>query len=330
MAYKGCEQAYALTYLMGLPSPSGKAAAKGNVTHKALETLTWRAIKLKAGESEYEDETFGLLKVADITPEWAVKASYEYYKNVESHVNWDDRKDLADCLAWTQKVLKDWRGYYDPMNMDIIEPEVKFDITIREPWAKYSYDGPDGPIEGYLGLKGTVDLVTRDKHDPDIIEIVDYKTGKQQCFATGKPKTYESLKRDPQILLYVYALSKLFPGKRICFSIIFINFDGPFQLFFGPEDIEAAEKMLREMFEEIRDNELPALVEKKMDWKCKYVCGHNKPNPWDESGVSTCQFIHKKIREIGLDEVLKQYGKQGAFNSYGSGGGRQSAQADVD
>jgi ATP-dependent helicase/DNAse subunit B len=321
--YRNCPHQYLLNYVMGLPSLSGIAAAKGNVCHKAMECLAWKSMMRRDGKATYEDETFGELVVDDITTEWAVEASYEYYKRIEHWHKWKP-VDFDDCMEWTKKFLTINNGYFDPANMDIVSPEVRFDITIKKPWARYSYKLGDETIEGYLGLKGTVDLLVRDRHDPNVLEYIDYKTGKQQDFASGELKDYDSLMHDKQLLLYYYALSQMYPNKQLMSTIIFVKFDGAFRMPFGADHLVEAEQMLREMFETIRNDKRPALIEPKTA-KCWSLCTYNKPSPWNPK-LSTCEFLRRSVREIGVDATVLKYGKPGAFNAYGAGGGRQASE----
>ena len=74
-------------------------------------------------------------------------------------------------------------------------------------------------VQGQLAIKGTIDLVT--KINDDTIEVVDWKTGRRMDWATGEVKDYKKLESDPQLLLYYYAISKLYPEfpNRIMKSI---------------------------------------------------------------------------------------------------------------
>lgn len=318
-----CEQSYFLTYTLGLPAPAGKKAALGNITHKALEILAWQSYHEARGNSSYVDETFGELRLAEITPDRAVDWAYSHYKAEEPHHDWKDRFDLRDCKAWTHAVLEMNGGYFDPRNMDVVEPEKRFDITIDEPWARYEYETPDGVVEGQMGLKGTIDLVTRDRHDTSIIELIDYKTGRRLDWATGDVKDYEKLEHDPQLLLYYYAFSRVYPEvSDLVFTIIYVNDGGPFRFSFGKDHMEEAERLIRARFEEIRAVRRPAL---NVSWKCQKLCHHGKTMSTIDPSKTVCQFFEDQLRRKTADQVTHEFGKKDAFLAYGSGGGRQSA-----
>ncbi|MAJ03272.1 MAG: hypothetical protein CMH03_00685, partial [Marinovum sp.] len=119
---------------------------------------------------------------------------------------------------------------------NVVDPEPHFDIPIEEDWAKYEYEMPNGEvIEGRLAIKGTIDLVT--KIDDDTIEVIDWKTGRRLDWATGQEKDYKKLTTDAQLLLYNYAISKLYPDyKQAIMTIFFVKDGGPFSMCFDKED----------------------------------------------------------------------------------------------
>ena len=117
------------------------------------------------------------------------------------------------CKGLVDDALKYNDGQFDPRKRNVVASEPQFDIAIEEDWAKYEYKMPDGKlVEGRLAIKGTIDLVT--EVDEGVIEVIDWKTGRRLNWATGEEKTYEKLLEDPQLLLYNYAISKLFPEYK--------------------------------------------------------------------------------------------------------------------
>ena len=106
---------------------------------------------------------------------------------------------------------------FDPRNQNIFSTEQFFDIEIKKPWAKYDYKIGTKRIQGYLAIKGTVDVII--KHDENYYEILDYKTGKRINWATGQEKTPEALQKDTQLLLYYYALKNMYPDAEFSVSI---------------------------------------------------------------------------------------------------------------
>lgn len=161
---------------------------------------------------------------------------------------------------------------FDPRNRLIICPEQRFDLEIKKPWAQYSYDSPEGKLEGYLGLKGTIDLITQ--IDDNFYEIVDWKTGRRINWATGEEKTQEKLENDPQLRIYHYAVQQLYPNiDNIMVTINFINDGGPFSICFDKSDIPKTEDMLRQKFETIKQVNRPRLTK---TWMCSKLCHFGK------------------------------------------------------
>lgn len=318
-----CPHSYFLSYVLGERTPSGKKATKGNVTHKALEMLA----RVKKAQQEgqqfaYEDEQLGVIPFDRATPEWCSKLAFDYYVKDCDHHSWCKR-DMTDCVVWTQKALDINKGMFDPRNHNIVEAEQKFDFVIDKPWADYRYDLGDGEIvEGKLGLKGTMDLVVHDR--PGLVEIIDWKTGKRTDWAKREDnvKTYNDLRCDPQLSLYHYAACNLFPwAEEIFMTIVYINDGGPFTLCFDRSDLELTEEIVRTKFETIRDTTRPELVR---TWKCTKFCyfGMNR-SPHDPS-KTICQFFADKVKKDGVAKVTKEYGKPNAFREYGDGGGRKA------
>ena len=66
-----------------------------------------------------------------------------------------------------------------------------------KPWSKYSYETKDGPLQGNLAIKGTIDLITQPSENT--LEIVDWKTGRRLDWATGQEKTQEKLRKTYEV-----------------------------------------------------------------------------------------------------------------------------------
>jgi hypothetical protein len=311
---------YYISYCLGLKEPSNLKAAKGNVTHKALELF---ARKKKCHQDKaltYEDDNFGIVRATDINLEWAVNKAYKYYSELENHHTWT-KKDYKDCFVWTEKCLTMNNGLFNPMNRKIIEPEQRFDFEIKKPWAAYDYNLPDGTnFSGFLSIKGTMDLVVDEGEG--LIEVIDYKTGRRLDWATGEEKTYKKLRYDPQLLLYHYATALLYPkADEIFITIIYINDGGPFTFCFERKDFELTERLLRAKFESIRDTQRPQL---KKSWKCTKLCMFGKEKHPLDTSKTICEFIKDETRKKGADAVLCEYGDVSKVNTYQDGGGRQA------
>ena len=194
--------------------------------------------------------------------------------------------------------------------------EPHFDIEIDEDWAKYEYEMPNGEIiKGNLAIKGTIDLVT--EAEDGIIEVIDWKTGRRLDWATGEEKTYEKLCKDPQLLLYNYAISKLFPEyEQSIMTIFYIKDGGPFSMCFDSKDRAKFKEMLRETFESIKRNNTPRpLSTRREHWKCTKLCHYYKNN-WEGSDKNMCIYIEEHLKKHGMEKTVKECTKEGFSIGY--------------
>jgi hypothetical protein len=312
-----------LEYTLGWRTSAGLKAEKGNVVHKALELLARRKLAEQNDLDEFHgDDIDRTFKCETVVPNYALDVGYDHYSNPEKTIHqWAD-KDRTECRKWMWMILNHNEGMFNPLNRDIVAPEQYFDYEIDQPWAAYSYTLPNGKtLEGRLALKGTVDLVTRVA--PGVIEYVDYKTGERKDWKTGKPKEYKDLRDDPQMRIYHHALHRLYPGQQIIITIFFVRSGGPFSLCFDDSDIERTEQIIRKRFEAIRDNVRPKLIygQAADRWKCIRLCDHHKKK-WEDTDKTVCQHMRDEIQTLGMERVMKKYGSNTAFDSYGDGGGR--------
>ncbi len=314
-----CEQQFFIEYILGWRGPSGQKADKGTIVHKVLEILAF----IKQGQQQnltvIEDDVVGSLDINKYNLTDISNTVYDYYSTANSHHKWTE-KDRKDCHAWVQKTLDFNNGMFDPRNRHIICPEQRFDLVIKKPWAEYSFDTPDGKLQGHLALKGTIDLITQ--VDDKVFEIIDWKTGKRLDWATGQEKTQEKLENDPQLRIYHYAVSQLYPEvESIMVTINFINDGGPFSISFDRSDLLKTEQMLRAKFDKIRSVKRPQLHK---SWMCSKLCHFGKTTfensdihpiieyrdgqvtPKDKF-MSKCEQIHHDIQLNGMDAVVKDY-----------------------
>jgi hypothetical protein len=314
-----CEQQYFIEYVLGWRGPSNQKADKGTIVHKVLELL---AVIKKAQQDKLisvDDDIAGKILVNNYDLENLFTIVYEHYIKSSPHHKWTE-KDRKDCRNWVDKTLSFNNGMFDPRNRDIVCPEQHFDFIIDKPWAKYSFDTPEGKLEGNLALKGTVDLIT--KIDDNFFEIVDWKTGRRLDWATGKEKTQEKLENDPQLRIYHYAIQQLYPEiDHIMVTINFINDGGPFSICFEKSDLQKTEHMIRAKFDKIQKVKKPSL---NKSWMCSKLCHFGKTTfdntsiePLEEyrdgqltrqgSIMSKCEQIHHDIQMQGMGEVVQKY-----------------------
>jgi hypothetical protein len=314
-----CEQQYFIEYVLGWRGPSGQKADKGTIVHKVLEILAVMQKAKQEGQSLITDEIVGAVDINNYNLDNLIDIIYEHYSSSAKHHKWYP-KDKKDCSEWVYKAINFNDGMFDPRNRNILEPEQHFDFTINKPWSNYSFKTPDGVISGNLALKGTIDLITlvNDK----TIEIIDWKTGKRLDWATGQEKTQEKLENDPQLRIYHYAISQLYPEiEHIIFSIYFINDGGPFSICFDKSDLKKTEDMLRQKFEIIKASKRPKLHK---SWMCNKLCHFGKTN-FSESNIlpileyrdnqlckqgefmTKCEQIKHDLELHGMDFVVQSY-----------------------
>lgn len=314
-----CEQQYFAEYVLGWRGPSGQKADKGTITHKVLEIL---AVIKKAQQDKLKivtDDVIGDIDTTNYNLNTIIEKVYKYYTELTTHHKWSI-KDYKDCHNWVYKAIEFNGGMFDPRNRQILCPEQHFDFEIKKTWAKYSYDIDNKLIEGYLALKGTIDLITL--VNDDTIEVIDWKTGKRLDWATGQEKTQEKLENDPQLRIYHYAIKHLYPHiKHIIFSIYFINDGGPFSICFDDSDLSATENMLRQKFEIIKNVKKPKLHK---SWMCSKLCHFGKTtfdgshiNPVTEyrdgqvcqigTQMTKCEQIKHDLDLYGIDTTMTMY-----------------------
>jgi len=311
--WKYCELQYFMTYVLGWPSPSNLKADLGTITHAVFETLAIckkRTQFNKRSKMKITQEPLGDFSFTEdelFTDDFVNKVldrSFEFYKSNSKHNEFNE-KDYQFCYKMVWDTLAYNKGQFDPRNRKIIDTEPHFDIPINEPWAKFTFDGPDGPISGNLAIKGTIDLVTE---LPDgTIEVIDWKTGQRLDWATGERKDYDKLMKDTQLLLYHYAIGKLYPKYRYTLMTIFFCRDGgPFTLAFDKDDDEYfLNNTLKSMFEEIRANQKPKPVSQdRNSFKCQKLCHYYKTN-WPGTEKTMCHHIEDQIKTIGMQKTVE-------------------------
>lgn len=316
--WKYCEMQYFLTYVLGWQSPSGKKADLGTITHAVFETLAIckkRTQFNKRSTMKVSQEPLGVFSFTydqlytDEFVNYILGRSFDYYKANCIH-NTFTQKDYEFCYKMVWDTLNYNNGQFDPRNRKVIDTEPHFDIPIKEPWAKFSFEGPDGPIEGNLAIKGTIDLVTE---LPDgTIEVVDWKTGQRLDWATGERKEYDKLMTDTQLLLYHYAIGKLYPKHRHALMTIFFCRDGgPFTLAFDEEDDKNFLKTLEKTFKEIIMNQKPRPVSRdRNNFKCQKLC-HFYKTAWPETDKTMCHYIENKLHTIGMQKTVETCSRPG-------------------
>lgn len=321
--YAYCQMSYFMTYVLGHLSDSGKKAELGTMVHKVMESLAsfkkYQQDNPKKKYLEIKDEVLGSLKISkdelltDSYVDTLCEMSYNAYKAQSKH-DWIP-SDLKQVKNLTLDALRYNGGQFDPRNRNVVNPEPHFDIAIEEDWAKFDYEINGEKVKGQLAIKGTIDLVT--KVNDDTLEVVDWKTGRRLDWATGEEKDFKKLNDDPQLLLYNYAISKLYPEyKHVIMSIFFIKDGGPFSLCFDTTDHTKFLEMLKLRYKDIQNNQSPKPInEKRTGFKCEKLC-HFYKNNWPNTDKKMCIFIGEHIKEHGIENTIKECTKPGFSLGY--------------
>lgn len=316
--YAYCQMQYFITYVLGHQSDSGKKAELGTIVHKVMEVLA----KLKKFSQDFpsktkmivEDDALGTIEVkkSELYTKGLVtgllQKSFNFYSSASKH-NFT-KADNNDCVKLVNDTLSYNDGQFDPRNRKIIAAEPHFDIPIDEPWAFYEYMIDGKLVKGQLAIKGTIDLIT--ESSDGIIEAIDWKTGKRLDWATGEEKTYEKLCSDPQLLLYNYAISKLYPEyHQSIMTIFFIKDGGPFSMCFDKSDETRFLKMLKNRFLDIQQNQSPRPIsETRESWKCTRLCHYCKNN-WPGTDENMCIHIENTLKAKGMEQTIKECTRPG-------------------
>ena len=286
----------------------------GTIVHKTMEILSglkkFQQDNPKRKYLEITDDMANKVKIhkdkvlTDDFVDDLSQISYDAYTSVSKH-HWT-RGDLKTTKTLAMKILEYNDGQFDPRFRNIVDTEPHFDIPIEEDWAKYEQKLPDGKIlDGQLAIKGTIDLVTR--VDNDTIEVIDWKTGRRLDWATGEEKTYEKLRKDAQLLLYNYAISKMYPDyKQAIMTIFYVKDGGPFSMCFDSKDQKNFLEMLKTRFEEVKQNSVPQpLSQDRNHWKCTKLC-HFCKNKWPGTNDNMCIHIEKQLKTHGMDKTITE------------------------
>ena len=322
-----CRHAHMIEYVMGLKADPNIKTERGSVVHKALELLARRKFSEQQGLTSFRDEeTERDYPIEQITTDFAVDEAFEHYAYRKNSPNKWTEEDRDICRKLTHHTVDFRGGMFDPRKRHVIQPEQYFDLTIDEPWAKYKYKDPHTgeEVKGTLAIKGTIDLVT--EVAPGIMEYCDWKTGRRWNWACDKEKVYEHMCHDPQLLLYYYALTRLYPEyKTIFVTIFFIADGGPYTVAFDRSHVAEALWMLRRKFEDMKNTQKPKLIiyDKAKAWKCRSFCYHGRNN-WPGTDKTICKFVEQEVVQLGVERTIAKHGKPGAAFKYGSGGGKEN------
>lgn len=297
-----------MIYFLGWKNSTGKGACKGTIFHKVVEGLANIKLCQQNKEQFYTDEVFGQVDVHNFDIPNMVEQSFDYYKDEPKKPLID--KDLRDIKKWIETILVYQDGAVNPLNREIVKPEISIDIPLEQEWASFDYTVQNKKVKGQLCIKGTSDLLV--KLSDGVYECFDWKTGAyRENHKTGEVKDLAYFQeKDFQLRLYHYSLTKMFPDiEEILVSIYYVNAGGVFTVSFDKKDLIKTEDMLRARFKEIQTTKLPELLSQtNKHFICKYCCDFSKPVK-EGSPETWCQRIHRITKEKGIDYVIEKYKK---------------------
>lgn len=308
--YDFCQMQYYMSYVLGLPQESNQRADMGTIVHKVMEILGACKKALQENKTQIEDDNFGTLKFnsADIIDkddnfvDFLIEKCYNHYSELYDHHTWTD-SEFASCKEWTYNGLNNYNGAFDPRTRNVFEVEKRFDFCVERDWSKYNYEINGEKIEGHLGLKGTIDMIT--EIDENTLEVVDYKTGQCKNWATGKRKDLKYFQtKDFQLMFYYYALKHLFPDKDILLTILWLRDGGPFTVSY--DDLGKIEKMIKSRYNQIKHCIKPQMIHpQQKDFKCFRLCHYYK-NKWPGSNKNMCRYVNDHIKKHGIEKTTEK------------------------
>jgi len=258
--YLDCPLRFFASYCLGLRFPSGPSAISGTIFHEIMEELAHNK------DADLDELTERIYKkhIDQIDPA-RIPKTYQR-KTPESSVRtWVPLKKVKNSIV---NVMSMSPRSFDVRHMDVLRTELKFDVEIKEPWANYSFELRGKHHEGYLRLKGSIDLVIRNENGE--LEIIDWKSGRSEDMSTGEPKTFESYCEDMQMALYSYVCRK-YLGLDISYTtLVFLNEGQCFSVQF---DDDLVEERIKTIWQEIQSCDRPT---KNDSLFCQRFCPYSK------------------------------------------------------
>lgn len=337
-SWSSCQLKWYFSYILNMRDEPNKKALMGNIVHSVAEVLGLIKIEIQNGKQEgvvnteeikdvlWDEVSFlypsilnkeevdlinksrinkqtyisdcnlsiGTIRLGRDFVNSLITKSWDYYTRKYNTIDWT-KSDNRDVINWTWMLLEE----LDIRKLNIIGCEVPFDLPIEHPDCLLD----DG---SYIRVKGFIDLI----HQPssEVLEILDFKTGRRQDFNSGEEKTLASLSKDLQLCLYKYIAKKLYPEYQYFIpSIQFIRDGGLLTPDIDDNSDEIITKTIHEHIQELKNaTELSVLSEDRTDFRCKYLCSHSKLNTFD-SNKCNCEVIKNSVRSVGIEETTKKF-----------------------
>jgi hypothetical protein len=276
-SYKDCEFRYFLNHDVGIESKAGKKANLGTISHWVLEKM---AKAKKAGTHTKHNRMLDVDFLLDV--------AWNHYTGLYE----DHEYEPADKKFCRQQIDSVLDTPYHPFDMNILGVEKQFELKIDRPGFEN------------FGIRGTIDLIT--ERSPEVLEVVDYKTGERKDWITGEEINETTLINDIQFRIYDLAVRRMYPGyKHYEYTMFFTREGGPFTVTFTDEDRKKTWDIIYNAQRDIRHNEAPKRLQdnsaRGMErWKCKYVCQFGK----------TYAVLAENLADAG--DIILEYQPKGA------------------
>lgn len=347
--FGNCENSYYLSYSLGYREPPRKRTIIGSALHAVMEVISLVKIEIQNGKIEgvVNHEELGeipwdkisydlpsLLTNEEVdkvnssrknkqTYKSECKLSYGAIRYGREFINSLIERSWEFCLKqdvsfWNKPWMPVdkvelfnfcWMSLeqYPLRDKKIIAVEKQFDLPIVHESCKLE----NGE---YVKMKGFIDLIV--EVAPNILEVLDFKTGVRSNLYTGEEYTLGYFSKDIQLCMYRFAVKRLYPGvKEVITSISYIRDGGTFSCAEIDNHDEYIFEVVRSHVEELKNCKQPTVFsEDREDFRCKHICYFAKKKTFSDTKCD-CEVIRDSVRENGLDYTTLMYHKENYPNS---------------
>ena len=291
-----CPLRYYINHVLGFKYPSGPKALLGTAFHEIMEVL--------AHNQDFTDEM-----VEELTKEIYEKMINEvdfvrvppsYHRKSGERKSKEAWLPFRDLKKSVDNVMSMTPRPFDVRKMDVVATELKFDVVVLENWSKYDFTLKGKRYQGYLRLKGSIDLIVR--NEDGTMSIIDWKSGKTEDMNTGQKKTFEDYCRDLQMAMY-YTVTRRYLGYDVQdVTLCFLNEKEVYTLHF---DEDLVMDKIQSIYTEMKQCKFPPKIDSEF---CKRFCPYSKN---DFSSVTSLPLVKPRhyswVNEAGLTEHGRTY-----------------------